>query len=65
MVDFVCLLARVLSKKTSVTYISVVNIIELCPGAVASCSEIRNVPKDESPPGGFSQRRPSAQGETR
>ena len=52
MVDLVCLLARVLSKHTSVTYISAVNIIEMCPGAKASCSEIRNDPKDESLPGG-------------
>lgn len=46
------------------TYISVVNIIEMGPGAVASCSEIRNDPKDESSPGGLSQRRPALQGES-
>lgn len=40
------------------TYISAASIIETGPKAVASCSEIRNDPKDESPPGGLSQRRP-------
>lgn len=59
-----CLLAYVLSKQTSVTYISTVNIIEMGPGAVASCSEIRHDPKDESPPGGLSQRRLALQGES-
>lgn len=64
MVDFVCLISRALSKQTSVTYISAVNIIEMGPGAVASCSEIRHDPKDESLPGGLLQRRPASQGES-
>lgn len=34
------------------TYISAVNIIEIGPGAVASCSEMKDDPKDESTPGG-------------
>lgn len=65
-VDFVCLLTHVLSKRTSVTYISAANIIETGPGAVASCSEIRHDPKDESLPaclpGGLSRRRPGLVG---
>lgn len=62
--DFVCLLAHALSKQTSVTYISTVKIIEMGPGAVASSSEIRHDPKDESPPGGLWQRRLVSQGES-
>lgn len=53
----VCLLALVLSKQTSVTYINAVNIIEMDPGAVASCSETRHDPKDGSPPRGVLRRR--------
>lgn len=52
MEDFVCLPPCVLSKKTTVTYISTVNIIEMSLRAVASCSEIRHDPLDESLPGG-------------
>ncbi len=54
-----------LSKPTSVTYISAVNIIEMGPRAVASCSEIRHGPKDESSPGGLWQRRLASQGESK
>lgn len=58
-----CLLVPALSLLTSVTYISVVNIIETGPWAGASCSEIRNGPKDERPPG-LALRKPASQGES-